>query len=545
MWAVATMTTTGRARADSYLRIGLGGAAIVAAVLGFIGFEDLIPRPGLEAGEGWTDIAYYTLQLFLLDAAPLQTMGDLPVVLDIARFLAPATTLLTLGYSVKAVYDSTYDAVRARRLDAHTIVCGDGAPALLVARGVAREGRTCVVISPGTASSDPAPDLRDETVLRVGGDPRDVDVLREARIDRAREVIVVTGDSARNTDVAAAVRTALDGVDTPPPCFLEMASPELASALAAYELNSGSPVHVEFFDPVTRAARRLLDAHLPAPEDGSLVLVGAGETFEAIREDLRRRDRTSEPAVAWTSTSPSGLVEFEIPENMVRVVVAVDDDVQAVQLGLRLLQRLRDVPVDVVVATRSSTALGSTITGQHVAGSSFGRARLNLFNTTDHVYDLSSLRDGVYRDMARVAHTAYVTAARKRGESAHDNASTVPWAQLTDDLQRANIDQARGIGAKLRAEHLAVVPASETDTEFTFEGAELERLAVQEHDRWCADKKKAGWQKGPRDDEAMTHPDLVPWTELSPESKQKDRDSVRAMPDQLRQVGLHVLRVSR
>ncbi|MEJ2866333.1 RyR domain-containing protein [Actinomycetospora sp. OC33-EN08] len=540
------MTTSRPSRTETYLRIGLGVAAVLAAVLGYIGFWDLLHRE-FEQGPGGKDVTdslYFTLQLFVLDAAPLQTATNLPPVLEIARFLAPATTLLTLGYSVKAVYDSTYDAVRTRRLDDHTVVCGDGAPALLVARGVAREGRTCVVISPSSASSDPAPDLRDDAVLRVGGDPRDVDVLREARIDHAREVVVVTGDSARNTDVAAAVRTALSEVETPPPCFLEMASPELASALAAYELNSGSPVHVEFFDPVSRAARRLLDAHLPDPDDGSVLLVGRGETFEALEDELRRRD-AHPPSVRWTSTSPDRFGDLERAADLLLVVVAVDEDVHAVQLGLRLMHSMPAAAVNIVVATRSSTALGSTITGDHVAASSLGRARLHLFNTTDHVYDLASLRDGVHRDMARVAHAAYVRAARGRGESVADNPSMKPWEQLPEDLRRANIAQARGISAKLRAEHLAVVPAGPTDGDFAFEGAELDRLAVLEHDRWCTDKRKAGWREGPRDDVAKIHPDLVPWAKLSPESKQKDRDSVRAMPDQLREVGLHLLRVER
>ena len=86
-------------------------------------------------------------------------------------------------------------------------------------------------------------------MLRIGGDPRDADVLREARIDRAREIVVITGDNDRNTDVAASIRTALRDVAAPPACFLEMGSPELALALAAHEINSGTAVRTEFFDP--------------------------------------------------------------------------------------------------------------------------------------------------------------------------------------------------------------------------------------------------------------------------------------------------------
>ena len=88
-------------------------------------------------------------------------------------------------------------------------------------------------------------------MLRIGGDPRDADVLREARVDRAREIVVITGDNDRNTDVAASIRTALRDAATPPACFLEMGSPELALALAAHEINSGTAVRTESSTPST------------------------------------------------------------------------------------------------------------------------------------------------------------------------------------------------------------------------------------------------------------------------------------------------------
>jgi hypothetical protein len=527
------------------LRLGIAAVAVIAGVLGYVGYVLFLARPGVTAGSGWTDVLYYTLQLFLLDAAALDSAGNLPWQLDLARFLAPATTALTLALTAKAVYDSTYQAVRARQLRDHTVVCGSGAPTLLLARDVEAEGRTCVVIGPTPSSAEHESSRRRHSVLHLGGDPRDAAVLREARVGRAREVVVVTGDSARNTDVAAAVRTALGDTAAPPRCFLEMSSPELAAALAAHELNSASKVHVEFFDPVGRAARRLLDRYLPSSGQGAVVLVGEGDMVDALEHDLRRRADLGTAPATWARLPIDRLATYQAPTDLVLAVVSVSGDLRAVRYGLEMLRRLREVAVEIVVATRSSTSLGATISGKDLADSRIGRAQLHLFNSTDNVYALNSLRDGVYLDMARAAHEAYVRQARARGESERDNPSTVPWEQLPDHLRRANVEQAYSVGDKLRESGLAVIPSDGATSTFVFEGAELERLARGEHARWCRAKTRAGWQHGPRDEASRTHPDLVEWDELTEQSRQKDRDAVAEIPEQLRRVGLQIVRSGR
>ncbi len=55
-----------------------------------------------------------------------------------------------------------------------------------------------------------------------------------------------------------------------------------------------------------------------------------------------------------------------------------------------------------------------------------------------------------------------------------------------------------------------------------------EKLAENNHDLWAKKRIAEGWTYGPnRDDKKMTHPDLVPYSEL-PESE-KDYDRVTAV----------------
>ena len=55
----------------------------------------------------------------------------------------------------------------------------------------------------------------------------------------------------------------------------------------------------------------------------------------------------------------------------------------------------------------------------------------------------------------------------------------------------------------------------------------VERLAASNHDTWAQGRIAEGWtHAGQRDDLAKTHPDLVPYEELSESEKEYDRRSV-------------------
>ena len=53
-----------------------------------------------------------------------------------------------------------------------------------------------------------------------------------------------------------------------------------------------------------------------------------------------------------------------------------------------------------------------------------------------------------------------------------------------------------------------------------------ERLAENAHDVWALGRIGQGWTYGPkRDDDAKTHPDLVPYADLPDKEKEYDRQT--------------------
>jgi hypothetical protein len=118
------------------------------------------------------------------------------------------------------------------------------------------------------------------------------------------------------------------------------------------------------------------------------------------------------------------------------------------------------------------------------------------------------------------------------------------WEDLAEDRRIANREQAMDIGRKLARIGCLLAPRSDATRDFGFRSGEVELLAELEHVRWVAERRRSGWAHGDtRDETARRHPDLVPWSELSNHSREKDRQAVEAIPDLLADVGLGIIRL--
>lgn len=75
-------------------------------------------------------------------------------------------------------------------------------------------------------------------------------------------------------------------------------------------------------------------------------------------------------------------------------------------------------------------------------------------------------------------------------------------------------------------------------------GPDLEELARVEHERWMNDKFMDGWQSGDPDPELKHSTQLVPYEELSEETRDFIRREIRQMPLLLREIGYELYRKS-
>jgi hypothetical protein len=146
--------------------------------------------------------------------------------------------------------------------------------------------------------------------------------------------------------------------------------------------------------------------------------------------------------------------------------------------------------------------------------------------------------------LARAIHEDYVRRRKADGSLEADDPALRDWDGLAEVLRASSRDQAADIARKLAAVGYDVLPSDKASDEAVhLEPDEIEILARLEHVRWAEDRRRQGWSLGSRRDVARKRsPYLVPWSELSEEVRDLDRDTVRLIPQLLSDSGLSIVR---
>jgi RyR domain/TrkA-N domain len=596
---------TGPGRLPWPARIVFTVVAMVAFVLGVVGFEQLLQegssylQPRATYAHDEFDLFYYSLQLFVLEAAPLQSARKLPPALEIARFAAPAVTISLIFLAIQALLAQRWNQARIRLTRGHSILCGPQDTVRQLAEQIHREtgGKTVVV-----ASGRPTLGRRH---LYVVGDPRQRQVLERARVDRAREVIVVGPDSVLNAEVAIAVHAVNREKRTAVTCYAEAPDAELFQAVVGQEVSPGEVNRLESFSRHERTARALLDQLPPWPPSdprSAVLVIGYGslgrvlvdrlvqfwsggtassgepiprlcvldpdvlvEVFERQHADAKGRmtvtARRSDPS--WLTTIDDLLVPAADGTQTVpgRVYVCLDDDAAGIAVGDTALRLLAGEETTIVVAVPRSSVLGQAAVGTDLDKEASTRrpgdepsrptairtikaARLVLISVMRTVYSIAAMRTGMNEQLAMAIHETYRRHAMDQGASVEINDSVRPWDELPDPLKDSNREQAWDIGRKLAMVGLSAIPGGgSSGGGVTLTEGDVEKLARAEHRRWMNERIAKGWRHGEvRDNDRKLHPDLVEWEYLSEYSRDKDRSAVRAIPEHLAAAGLQLIR---
>ena len=126
------------------------------------------------------------------------------------------------------------------------------------------------------------------------------------------------------------------------------------------------------------------------------------------------------------------------------------------------------------------------------------------------------------------------------GELPVDNPSLKPWHAIDEDTRQSNRERADHVIYLLGRSGLSIDEArNEALSPVSFNKDVLEKLARLEHMRWTAERRLAWWSFGAiRDNALRRHPLLVPYDALEEEEKEKDRQTMRDIPEVLRQSGV-------
>ena len=561
----------------------VGALALTALVLGQVGFELLPPRDGELS---FSDSLYRSLQLFVLESGG--TPPPTPWQLDVARALAPLVAVYAAVGAVLALFREQLQRLRIRLFARdHVVVAGLGAKGFQLARAFREAGLRVVVIE-RDEQNPLVRSCRERHIPVLAGDASDERLLARARADRARHLVATCGDDGVNAQVALAARLVPRRRSGALTAFVHLDDLDLWRLLGAEELGRAErdDLRLEFFNVTDAAARVMLEEH-PFEHDAAsphVLLVGLEELGRRMLLHMAARWReaptTGERRLRVTVLGPEAGREIdalvrchpeladlcEIEARTVGPAVGDLDPVRALSAGAApsvayvTLPRETDA-LAAALALRTNRDLGLARVVVAVQDEQDGiatalrasvgaREGVAAFGVLSRTLTPELLLRGTGEVLARAKHEQYVHAERLKGRTPEENPSMRPWEQLPDVLKESNRRFADGIGPKLAAAGLVIVPdplADPATAVAALSEEEVEELARLEHDRWCRDLERDGWRRtsGAKDPERRLHPQLVTWAELSEEERDKDRDPMRELPGMLARVGFELYRSAR
>jgi hypothetical protein len=238
-------------------------------------------------------------------------------------------------------------------------------------------------------------------------------------------------------------------------------------------------------------------------------------------------------AFCWDTSSGPAISEGEMFQRLQR------DDPTNLHLALALAEKVKSSLVRFLVFQTRETGFGALFPADG-RGKAIG-PRMHAFGMLEELCSLETLLQEREDAIAKVLHQNYYDNQIEEGRRPGSKPALFPWEQLAEQFKDSNRQGADHIPVKLRALGYRVdrLGSDHTPVPSLEDSDEVELLAKMEHERWRAEWWLKGYTyaEGKRDDRARTHPLLVSWDELDQETREWDRQLVRAIPDALERAG--------
>ena len=559
---------------NSILLLAISTACSFAAA--FIGFG------AVSADYTLSTRAYLALQLFTFSGGDVA--GVVPLGLEIARWLAPATTLGGVYAAAHVFFARVWDGVRLRWIRGHTIICGGGTKGSALAAELAREPHGQVVLVDPALSTE-FEWLRREGVVVLSGVGGDGVVMEQAGLARASRVVCISGNDRVNIGMALAVANSLPAERSLVSLEIhvhvaEVAVRNILQRSQLLDLKNDPRHRISLFNCHANRARLALeenplewDARRGLYDEIHLVVGELGQLEKALVVHaaqighFRHGGKVQVHLVSVRAHADEASLLKEYPgfrncaglhaaginasDDFIERVAelekgwGVDSLVTVIPSGgaqealaeaLLLGERLKDGPALRVLldAPEDSGIRGLVEKNPQLAG--WIRFLPDLLAAVGKEAVFQSGLDAV----ARRIHDTWKrgTDERIRKAEADGDEKTAAkhrakdtyrgWDELTEEQKEGNRLAADHISVKFRAVNLATnAGAALQEAWGALDAAQLDMLCRMEHERWAVPLWMAGWVAGERDDALRKHPNLVPYDELDEGTRNYDLEQVR------------------
>ncbi|UTW45250.1 NAD-binding protein [bacterium SCSIO 12696] len=545
--------------------IGIGMAlAMVLAILGFTQHYQTTSQPA-----SFLDILYNAIGVFFLQVSI--EPGDIPVALEIARWLAPACLSYTAFKTFTTVMSNRLLQRRISHLSGHAIICGLDSVSTRALDTLLTEGITTVVIEANNQNKYIGQTRKKGAFILVGN-PADLALLKQANMRNAMCLLAVTEDDHINLETAyhCFQQRQSDAALPPISCAVRISNREITQVLYQQPLFATDQPNFSsrIIDYEQLAARWLLGEYGPDKilgnklnTHGTLTIALIGES--ALIEELIIRLACighygqSQPLQicvisAHASKNVNALICAQPALDSILRISAHDTQISVLNASY-CQQVFNGIQPDIAYLhtdnTEQALSWAQVLMNLELAfpvvtcesGDGFFPDMLERqLKDSSHFACVKVMEESCHFDniinthqdhLAMAIHKNYRDSQLEVNDTLATNASLVDWQQLPETLKDANRNQADHLHIKCRkifgedSYTAEAISALLTDDN-------IEILAMMEHDRWRAEKELNGWRyhHGGKNNNKRLSPNLVPWQDLSELEKEKDRDSVRHLP---------------
>ncbi|MFZ4455971.1 MAG: NAD-binding protein [Bacteroidales bacterium] len=541
-----------------------------------------------------TNALYHAVQLFVLHAPHFG--APVPWTLEIARWLAAASTGFVLYNTALHLLHNERMAYVLKRREKHVVVCGLGRRGMVVVEKLHASGIKLVAID-----KNPEPDVVERLnalhIPLITGDAARKEILKQARIEYADRFFTFCPDDTINIEIALEAQKIGNKTGSSRQCFIHINDAELRNALQSNTNKkvSAKPTQVlHFIDAYEPEAISVLTEKLPLDHDGispndskqvHLIILGFGCMGRIIavkaaqlgvfanRKNLRISviDHKAElnrssllfhhpyiEEVADIKFYHQEVLSLETrnqiekwcsePNTLVNVAVCFDNTTLAYDTVFNLLPLFNRKNVRVAVRINEPESFDFLLKGAKAEKDN--NLTITTFGLERSFENLTSPLDNVIEKFAIDIHKAYVKMIHKENENTPEelekkleSGELNDWKNLSEDFRESNRQQAVHIGFKLRASGYEMVdihdprPAIEI-----FPPKLLDNLAIMEHNRWVAERKVNNWKYGAKTDKSnRINANITDWDKLTDEIKEYDYVTVRRIPELLKLIGMKMV----
>ena len=546
----------------------------VAVVLGTLGYRDYFHS--LNTTATISDLAYLVINLFFME---FEAKGKLPVTLDIARWLAPATLSYAVIRTLMSLIHNKIQRLKLSYFKNHAVIIGLNDRTVNVALSFKQSGIKTVVIDSDEYNQYWGA-LKKERITDLVANFSDGNLLQAVNIRKAAYLFVCTDSDNTNLNLlfeTFGIKKSLQHtIQLQSVC--QITSQPFLHALNARNLfaTNHKNMATRTFNTELVTARWLLNEFGPhkyitdfsQTNTFSILITGTNSfTPELIKRlveigiygcankiriifanananDVCEQLKTTYPSIATlidlvAVVTPiqdkghnyiKGVIE-EFDPNIMYVCSTQTDE------KLLILQQLSITEKTIPIVVCETDNQSSFVWLENEFTNDTNMHFVNI-NTVMNHYD--NIFENKLDEIAISIHNDYVAQQIQKGESIENNTSIVEWDKLPEILKDANRNQADHIAIKCQYLTGSVLPSADAvKAALTQETKTV--LARMEHQRWIAEKKIAGWQytSGEKSTPKKLSPSLVDWEELSQDEQQKDIDTVAQLPDLVALINSH------